>query len=118
MSLTTSITGPRSALACFVALPFAAAAFLAGCATASNEVTPSSLSCTQLVSEISGARVARVQALEKQQDPWKFVIPFAVAGRHVASSSSVSEADRWIEELDQESQRKGCMLASGAKGPA
>ncbi len=107
-----SIFGPRAALACFVALPFATAAFLAGCATASNEVPVTSMSCAQIEHEIAGTREARLLAVEKQQDPWKFVIPFAVAGRHVAAASSVSEADRWLDELDTQAHNKGCVVRS------
>jgi hypothetical protein len=49
-------------------------------------------------------------AVEKQQDPWKFVIPFAVAGRHVAAASSVGDADRWLAELEAHAHSKGCVL--------
>ena len=102
------INKPRVALAGFVFLPFVVAAVLGGCASTSNEIAPDSLSCTQLAAEIDGTRIARVQAVEKQQDPWKFVIPFAVAGRHVASEASVADADRWLAELSQAAERKGC----------
>lgn len=107
-----SIFGPRTALASFVALPFAVAAFLAGCATASNEVPVNALSCKEIETEIAGTRDARMLAVEKHQDPWKFVIPFAVAGRHVAASSSVGEADRWLAELNAQAQSKGCVVHS------
>jgi hypothetical protein len=103
------IVSARAALASFVLLPFAVAAVLAGCATASNEIAPDTLSCEQIATEMAGTRVARTQALEKQEDPWKFVIPFAVAGRHVAAASSVNEADRWLAELGTEAQRRGCL---------
>jgi hypothetical protein len=46
--------------------------------------------------------------VEKQQDPWKFVIPFAVAGHHVSAKSAVSDADNWLAQLHEQSRRKGC----------
>jgi len=99
----------RTALVCFVQLPFVVAGVLAGCATASNDRAPAELTCEQLAAEVAGTRVARTQALEKQRDPWKFVIPFAVAGHHVASASSVGEADQWLAELDAAARAKGCV---------
>ena len=99
--------GPRAGLA-FVFLPFVAAAVLAGCATTSNEVAPALLTCDELAAEMASTRDARLQAIEKKEDAWKFVIPFAVAGRHVASAQSVSEADRVLGELDEQAHAKGC----------
>lgn len=105
-----SIFGPRTALAFFVALPFVAAAALAGCATpVLDPAEPADpLSCTQLASKRDGMRLARTQAAAKQRDPWTFVIPFAVDGRHVAAPSSVDDADRWLAHFDIEARVLGC----------
>jgi hypothetical protein len=100
-----SIIGPRSALATFVALPFIAAALLAGCATTVHETPAPSLTCDQLAVEIAATRVARAQALETRQDPLTLVVPFVVA-----EASSVGTADRVLAELDARARAKGCTL--------
>jgi hypothetical protein len=100
-----SIIGPRSALATFVAVPFIAAALLAGCATTNQETPAPSLTCEQLAVEIAGARVARAQAPKKLQDPLKLVVPFAVA-----DALSVGEAESVLAELDARARAKGCTL--------
>jgi hypothetical protein len=81
-------------------------ALAAACATPSP--APEPLSCAQLDKEIRASEDARLLAVEKQEDPWKFVIPFAVAGVHVASKSAVDDADRWLAQLRENAQRKGC----------
>ena len=86
--------------------PLAMASLTAGCATPPEE--PASLSCRQLDAEIGGTEQARLQALEKQQDPWKFVIPFSAGGRNVSAKSAVSDADKWLAELHEVSRTKGC----------
>jgi hypothetical protein len=100
-----SIIGPRSALATFIALPFIAAALLAGCATTVQETPAPSLTCEQLAVEIAGTRVARAQALEKRHDPLTLVVPFAFA-----AASSVGEADSVLAELNARAREKGCTL--------
>ena len=97
----------RLVRACAVAL-LTAAALSAGCASAPRQLAPASLGCREIAAEIGGTTQARVQALEKQQDPWKFVIPFAVAGHHVGEKSAVSDADRWLAELHEQARKKGC----------
>src|SRR5262245_19515507 len=99
-----SIFGPRSALATFVALPFIAAALLAGCATIIQETPAPPLTCEQLAVEIAGTRVSRAQALEERHDPLALVAPF------VAGASSVGEADRVLAELNARAHQKGCTL--------
>jgi len=87
-------------------LLLAAAGFTVGCATTVSE--PAQLSCAQLDKEIRVTKQARSEAVEKQEDPFKFVLPLAVGGVHVASASAVASADRWLAELREESTRKGC----------
>ena len=97
----------RGNLARACAVLFLAPTFLAaGCATPPRE--PAQLSCDQLKAEVRATERAKLLALEKQEDPFKFVIPLAVAGVHVASKSAVSEADRWLARLRDESRAKGC----------
>ena len=83
-----------------------AAGFAAGCATPLKE--PTQLSCAQIDKEIMATEQARREAVEKQEDPFKFVTPLAAGGVHVASKSAVSSADRRLAELREESRTKGC----------
>lgn len=116
-----SIFGPRTALAFFVALPFVAAVALAGCAAPvldPSEPVPGAPSCTQLARQMDGMKMARAQAVAKQRDPWTFVIPFAVDGRHVASPNAVQDADRSIASMDIQAQALGCTLRErGVEAP-
>ncbi|HTT13233.1 MAG TPA: hypothetical protein VMG60_20365 [Burkholderiaceae bacterium] len=84
----------------------ALAALAAGCATPPKE--PAQLSCDQLKAEIRATEQGRQLALEKQEDGFKYVIPFAVAGVHVAAKSAVDDADRWLARLREESRSKRC----------
>jgi hypothetical protein len=79
---------------------------LAACATPPKE--PAQLGCDQLKAEIRATERGRQLALEKQEDEWKFVTPVAVAGVHIASKSAVSDADRWLAALREQSRLKGC----------
>lgn len=97
----------RFALTSFLSLA-GIATLIAGCASAPAASDPSSMTCRELAVEAAGTRQAKAQALAKQQDPFKFVIPFAVAGHHVAAQSAVGDADRWLAELDAQSHRLGC----------
>jgi len=90
---------------CAVSL-LALASLLAACATPPKE--PAQLSCDQLKSEIQATERGRQLALEKREDEWKFVTPVAVAGVHIASKSAVSDADRWLAQLREQSRLKGC----------
>ncbi len=113
MSIFAPRFGSTAALAFFVTLPFAAAVTLAGCATPvldPSAPAPDSVSCTQLAKDMGGVKMARTQAVAKQRDPWTFVIPFAVDGRHVASPKAVEDADRSIAALDVRARLQGCLL--------
>lgn len=113
MSISAPRFGSISALAFFVALPFVAAVTLAGCAAPvldPSAPAPDGPACTQLAKDIGGLRMARAQAQAKQRDPWTFVIPFAVEGRHVASPNAVQDADRSIAAMDVQAQLLGCPL--------
>lgn len=92
----------------------AVAALLASCAssrTPENPTAQASLECGQLATETARTQAARQEALEKQQDAWKVVIPFAVVARYASGKSAVSDADARLAELQEQSGRKGC--ASG-----
>ncbi len=83
-----------------------ATALLMACAAAPT--TPAALSCTQLEQEIRATDDARLLALEKREDPWTFVTPFAVRDVHVAAKSAVEDADAWLASLRDEARRKHC----------
>ncbi|HTT12211.1 MAG TPA: hypothetical protein VMG60_15095 [Burkholderiaceae bacterium] len=84
----------------------AASALVAACAT--PPAVPGLLNCAQLGKEIRVTENGRRLALEKREDPWKFVTPFAVGGVHVASESAVEDADEWLAQLRAEVGRKHC----------
>lgn len=90
--------------------PLALAALMAGCAHAPNE--PAQLSCSQLAAEIRGTEQARRYAVEKQQDPFAFVLPFAAGGTNASAKSAVGDADRWLATLHEASRERGCSRLS------
>jgi hypothetical protein len=91
-----------------------ATALLMACAV--EPTTPAALSCTQLEEEIRATDDARRLALEKREDPWKFVTPFAVRGVHVAAQSAVEDADAWLASLQEEARRKHCAPSAPGTG--
>lgn len=97
-------------------LALVAAASIAGCASAPETAPPathSALDCSQIEAQIGAAEQARQAALEKEQDAWKVVIPFAVAARYASSKAAVSEADERLAQLRAESTRRGCARHDG-----
>jgi hypothetical protein len=89
----------------------AVVAFISGCATApTSERAPASAisECKDLNTEIAAVYEAKRQALEKQRDAWKVIIPFAVAARYAGGKSAVADADKRLNELRDESARRGC----------
>ena len=84
----------------------AACALATACAT--PPPVPGLLDCAQLSKEIRVTEDGRRLAIEKREDPWKFVTPFAVSGVHVAAKSAVDDADHWLARLREEAARKRC----------
>jgi hypothetical protein len=88
------------------------AATTLGCATATTATldpgAAAGLSCGELRAQIADTEAARRTALEKEQNAWKVVIPFAVAARYATSKSAVKEADEQLAQLHAESIRQGC----------
>lgn len=70
---------------------------------------PAPRDCTQLHAEIAGAKARQREALDKQQDAWKVVVPFAVAARYASAMSAVDDAGKRLAELNAESARQGCV---------
>lgn len=90
------------------------AVLLSGCASAPTATNPSSgLDCRQLGAEIERTEQARHAALEKKQDAWKVVVPFAVAGRYAQAASAADQADKRLAELNAEHAQRGCARHAG-----
>ena len=87
-------------------VPILSVVCIAGCATPLPE--PAQLSCARLDKELVATEQARRLAVEKREEPFEFVLPFAVGGVHVASDTAVVAADRWLARLRAERQVKGC----------
>jgi hypothetical protein len=95
----------------------AAALLATGCATqpattASRNATES-FDCTLLAKEIALARETRRNAQQKEQDAWKALLPFAVAGRYASAHADVSQADQLLARLEADATRKGCASHPG-----
>lgn len=86
-----------------------ALAGLAGCA--SSPKAPSALAmtdCTQLRAEIARAEDDKRAALDKKENAWKAVIPFAIAAQYGVGLRAADAADKRLGELGSQSQRHGC----------
>jgi hypothetical protein len=83
-----------------------------GCATApSVAALPAAsrgLDCSQLEAQIAHAEDARRAALEKEQNAWKVIVPFAVAARYASGKTAVAEAEQRLAQWRAESIRLGC----------
>ena len=67
-----------------------------------------SYECSRLRSEMAGLETAKRAAVQKQQDAWKAVVPFAVLAQHSSATSKVADADKRLNELNAELTRRGC----------
>jgi len=89
-----------------------AAAFAGGCAStpsASIRLSAAAIAeCDGLDYELVHASEAKRAAQARQQQAWKAVVPFAVAARYSSAKSQVSDADKWLAELQAESVQRGC----------
>lgn len=83
-----------------------------GCANAPTAPVASGatsgLDCAQLGAQVAQAEAARHAALEREQNAWKVIVPFAVAARYATSKSAVADADERLAQLRAESTRQGC----------
>lgn len=94
-------------------LPFlslvAAAALATGCASTRPPSGPHAAEdCNHLRVEIARTADERRAGVEKRDDAWKVVIPFAVVAQYMAGKSAVDAADQRLAELGEQSRRKGC----------
>jgi hypothetical protein len=76
--------------------------------TDSPAETASSYECSRLRIEIAGAESAKRAAVQKQQNAWKAVVPFAVLAQHSSATSKVADADKRLNELHAELTRRNC----------
>jgi hypothetical protein len=84
-------------------------AALAGCASTPGGVTSAAAQdCRQLGAEIARSEEAKREALDKQQNAWKAVIPFAVVARYASGKSAAAEADGRLADLKAGFARQGC----------
>lgn len=97
--------------------PLALSALLMACAgppTASatsavaSNTALSPLDCGALRAEIQRTEAIRSEALQKEHDAWKAVVPFAVAARYASGKSAVGDADQTLAALRDEHDRRGC----------
>jgi hypothetical protein len=82
---------------------------MAGCATAPKPAPQlPGAECSQLRAEIARTEQEKRAALEKKENAWKVVIPFAVAAQYAAGKSAADSADKRLAELGNQSARQGC----------
>lgn len=101
-----------------VATPLALATLMTACAGAptSPSATPTTapntaiapLDCSALRAEIQRTEAIRSEALQKEHDAWKAVVPFVVAARYANGKSTVGEADQTLAALRGEHDRRDC----------
>ena len=100
------MTNAHSVAACILA------ASLIGCANtpAGNPAKTAAPidNCVRLDIEYASATDARRAALEKKNNAWQVVIPFAVAARYTSASQAAAAADHRLAQLKDESHRLGC----------
>ena len=97
--------------------PLALSTLLTACAGAPTASTTSAvasstalspLDCSALRAEIQRTEAVRGEALQKEHDAWKAVVPFAVAARYASSKSAVGDADQTLAALRTEHDRRNC----------
>lgn len=89
-------------------LLLALAVLAPGCASPPPSPAAAAPGCRQLAAEITRTQETRRAALEKEQNAWKAVIPFAVAARYASGRSAAGKADKRLQELRAEYSRQGC----------
>jgi uncharacterized small protein (DUF1192 family) len=94
-----------------------AAASVVGCASApaapQPTLAPAASTCEALQAEIDRTEAARRAALDRQQNAWKAVVPFAVAGRYASGKSAVAEAEQRLSALNAELRQQSCAGPAG-----
>lgn len=97
---------------CAAAPPSPAAAGAPTVATpAATPATGAAPHCDELAAQIVAAEQARRTALEKGQDAWQAVIPFAVAARWASSKSAAADAEQRLAQLRSELDKHACARA-------
>jgi hypothetical protein len=70
--------------------------------------TQSGDACLRIATDIERAEKARKEAVEKGDNAWKTVLPFAVIARKASSKAAVDEADKQLAALRQQAAAEGC----------
>jgi hypothetical protein len=94
---------------------FAVATLATGCAgtpgtptAAFMPATPTAADCSQISAQIASTQAVKREALEKERDAWRYVVPFAVVARYSSSKSTARQADQQLAELDAAYKQQGC----------
>jgi hypothetical protein len=90
--------------------PALALAALSGCASLPDAPEPraAATSCEAIGAEAVRVAEAKRVAVEKEQDAWKAVVPFAVAARYASGKAAGDEAGRQLAALQVRSGQQGC----------
>jgi len=98
--------GPRLMLASVI---------LAGCAGAGTSSAPVvAADCDELRARVALTDDERRAALDRQQDAWKAVLPFLVAGRYMKGKAEAAQADQRQADLQRELDARGCAASAGS----
>jgi len=87
------------------------ASLLAACASSPPAPTAS---CSNIAAEIDRTQASLSAARQKQEQAWKAVVPFAVAGRYVSGKAAAGQAQERIEVLSSQQARQGCEAPAGS----
>ena len=64
--------------------------------------------CLRIAADLEQVQQARQQAVEKGDNAWKTVLPFAVIARKAKSKAAVDEADQQLAALRRQAETEGC----------
>lgn len=64
--------------------------------------------CDRIQAEVIRTEQQQQDALDRQQEAWRLVVPVAVAVRHASAGSDARKAGERLEALQAEARRQGC----------
>lgn len=64
--------------------------------------------CLRITADIERAEQARKAAVEKGDNAWKTILPFAVIARKASSKAAVDDADKQLAALRRQAEAEGC----------
>lgn len=64
--------------------------------------------CLRIAADLEQVQQARQQAVQKGDNAWKTVLPFAIIARKASSKAAVDEADRQLAALRRQAEAEGC----------